>query len=426
MPRRTLQAGSFHQLNLYTLDSHGLPDGLFENREVNWHNQQFGRSGLIAAAGLWVRGSVVTITTMQSDVCQQLYRQHDLRKACKTRLETRFKYWYIFLLNAVLDAGLDGGISSVRSPTGRHIVAHTKKAIRPDLFARIYDHAESEYRCRRVVEGAAEYWEIPLRANAARIVRLRGGNLAPPEADRRRKICIFHDIEEDVDTAISPSECRSNLERMLRIEREFDVPATYCILGSLFDRRREAILAADSRHAIGFHSFDHQLADLDQLPKCREVDLRVRGYRPPQSRTTSELTDENLAFHNFEWLANSSHGFGFADCVLQNGIVKIPIHLDDYSLFTGTRSYAEWESSLLEQAGSRRVFGLGLHDCYAGKWLDRYPDLLRKLASLGEFQSADRVCDQSYLRAAGAIARTGGAAAFGRSLLDRMAGWLTR
>jgi hypothetical protein len=423
VPRRTLQAGSFHQLNLYA-DCHGLPAELFENREINWHNQQFGRSGLIAAAGLWVRGSVATITTLQSDVCQQLYRHQGLSKACKTRLETRFKYWYVFLLNAVLDACLDAGLATVHSPTGRCIVAHTKKAIRPDLFARIYDHPENAYQCRRVLEGAAEYWEIPLKSNTARIVRLRGGNLEAPEADQRRKICIFHDIEEDVDTAISPSECRSNLERMLRIEREFDVPATYCILGRLFDRTRDTILAADPRHAIGFHSFDHQLADLHQLSQCREVDLRVRGYRPPQSRTTSELTDENLAYHNFEWLANSSHGFGRADCILQNGIVKIPIHLDDYSLATGAKSHAEWESGLLAQAGSRPLFGLGLHDCYAGKWLDRYPDLLTKLASLGEFQTADQVCDRSYLLAARPIAD--GEAASGRSLLDRMAGWLTR
>jgi hypothetical protein len=426
VPRAALQAGSFYQLNLYSSESHGLPDELFWDREINWHGQQFGRSRLIAAAGLWVRGSVATITTMQSDLCQQLYRHPELSKSCKTRVETRFKYWYIFLLNAVLDACLDGGIATVYSPTGRHIVAHTKKPISPDLFARIYDHPETGYRCVRVAEGAAEYWEIPVQSNASRIVRLRGANLEAPASNPQQTVCIFHDIEEDIDTAISPSECRSNLERMLRIEREHGVRATYCILGRLFDRSRSAVLASDARHAIGFHSFDHQLADVHQLPKCREVDLRVRGYRPPQSRATSELTDENLAYHNFEWLANSSYGFGFADCVLQNGIVKIPIHLDDYSLFTGAKSYVEWETGLFERARSRPLFGLGLHDCYAGKWLDRYPDLLAKLKSLGGLQSADEVCDRAYLSAAGPIAAAGGRAANGPSLLDRVAGWLTR
>ena len=55
MPRRLLEAGSFLQLNLYTTDFYDLPNELFWHPEINWHHQQLGVKGLIAAAGLWIR-----------------------------------------------------------------------------------------------------------------------------------------------------------------------------------------------------------------------------------------------------------------------------------------------------------------------------------------------------------------------------------
>jgi hypothetical protein len=191
---------------------------------------------------------------------------------------------------------------------------------------------------------------------------------------------------------------------MLRIEQDLNVSATYCILGRLFQQTRNVIIDSNPRHAIGFHSMNHDLANLNQLVHCREVDLRVRGYRPPQSRITNELSDANLAYHNFEWLASSCHSFGRSDCILQNGIVKIPIHVDDYALFTGSKDYVQWECELLDRARLYPLFGFGLHDCYAGKWLEHYPDLLGKLALVGKFVTADEVCDETYLHAVNPIA----------------------
>ena len=418
---RMMKAGTFYQLNLYTSDFGQLPDALFTDPDINWHNQQFGQKGLIAAAGVWVRDSRATITLIQSDVCQQLYRHEELRRSCKTRVEIRFKYWYRFLLNAVLDACLDADIATLYSPTGRQIISHIRKCIKPDLFMRIYDSPKHAYQCRRILDGETEYWEIPIKPNTPRIARLRTAKCGVPSEDERRKICIFHDIEENVDTAISAIECRNNLERILRIEKEFGIRATYCILGRLFHRTRNLVIDYNPRHAIGFHSMDHDLANQNQLAQCREVDLRVRGYRPPQSRITNELSYENLAYHNFEWLASSSYSFGHDDCVLQNGIVKIPIHDDDYSLFTGRKDYVQWESELLDRARLYPLFGFGLHECYAGKWLDYYPDLLAKLALLGKFVTADEVCDEMYLQAANPIPSMKNTRTSERDILGRLA-----
>jgi hypothetical protein len=99
---------------------------------------------------------------------------------------------------------------------------------------------------------------------------------------------------------------------------------------------------------------------------------------------------------NFEWFASGPRSLGHADCRLDNGIIKIPIHFDDYSLSLG-KPYDQWEDELLCAARSKSFFGLGLHDCYAGRWLKRFPDLLDKLAAIGQFVSADEVCDRMFL-----------------------------
>jgi hypothetical protein len=393
--RELLQRGKFCQLNLYTTDFHDLPDKLFIDPEVNWHRQQLGRKGLIAAAGLWIFDSTATISFLQSDLCQQLYRHSELR-CYKTKVETHFKYWYAILFNAVLDLCLDSNISIVRSPTGNQVVCNTQKTIKPELFLRIYDYPEKHFRCRKVFVGPAQYWEIPVQENISRIARLIADSTIRSRV-AKPQICIFHDIEENIDTPISSSICADNVVHMLDIERRRDLNATYNVLGTLFQHKRDEIKTSNSNHSIGFHSFNHNLDDLTQLSKCRAVDLRVRGYRPPQSVITSELTDYNLTRLNFEWLASDASSLSHDDCRLQNGIVKIPIHLDDYPLSVNEIGYEQWENKILSIARSKPMFGLGLHDCYAEKWLKHYPSLLDKLAQIGDFSSADEVCDRIML-----------------------------
>jgi glycosyltransferase involved in cell wall biosynthesis len=398
MPSQLVAAGRFAQINLYTTDFYGLPDELFWHPEINWHHQQLGLKGLIATAGLWIKDNTATITTIQSDLCQQLYRNVTLRNTCKTQVETHFKYWYAILFNAVLDYCAATELSILYSPTGEQIVKNTTKPITPDLFLRIYNYPEKRYGCHRVRLGPAEYWEIPVDANLSRLVRLRRSELPTgPDNGNRPQICIFHDIEENVSTDISAAVCADNLARMLTIEKRLGVDATYDVLGSLLGRKRSEIWAFNPRHSIAFHSFNHRIEDLTQLQRCREVDLRVRGYRPPRSRITAELEDYNLTYFNFEWLASSAFSFGFHSCRLENGLIKIPIDLDDYPLFTGAVGYVDWEQNLLARARESQFFAFGLHDCYAECWLMRYPELLEKLRKIGDLVSADALCDRIFL-----------------------------
>lgn len=393
IPVDDLRAGRFYQLNLYSSDLQGLPDQLFTDKAINWHSQQLGEKGLIAAAGLYAHGSSLTVCLMQSDLCQQLYRSI-LKRECKTRVENRFGHWYRHLFNAILDFAIDAGFSVVYTPTSNQILATTAKRIQPDLFRRIYDAPADRYDCQRVKRDRAEYWKVRVASNAELVERLPAA-LIDGQQDNQTLMCVFHDIEENVDTRISVTECRDNLTAMLEIEKSLGISATYNILGQLLYSKRKEILEFNSHHCLAFHSYNHDIADQSQLKRCREVDLQVRGYRPPRSVITPELTDYRLSFFNFEWLASYEGSFGFSSCALQNGIVKIPIQTDDHPLFVGA-SFSQWETELLYFAQTRRLLAFGLHDCYAGLWLKSYRKLLEKLGSVGRFVTADEMCDRVF------------------------------
>ncbi len=394
VPRSLVESGRGFQLNLYSDALAGLPDALFTDRAVNWHRQQFGRKGLIAAAGLFLEARGLFVTLLQSDLCQQIFRQPSLKAACKTRLDNRFRAWPSVLLNAVLDFAMAHDVAALYSPTSDHIVSGIRRSVDPTLFRRIYDAPLRRYVCRRVEIGPASYWEVPLRDNLDRVVRLvPAGKAATGSA--RRTIGLFHDIEENVSVPVGSQACRANLARMLEIEARHGVLATYNIVGTLFREKHAAINVRE--HAFGFHSYNHRIDDPDQLPRAREVDLQVRGYRPPQSVLTDELSDYNLSYFNFEWLLTSALRFGFEEGRLENGIAKIPVHLDDHPLHTGEVDYMGWRAHLRRLVDQRAVAVFGLHDCYAHHWLDHYDDLLAELSAVGEIVTCDALADHRFL-----------------------------
>ena len=171
------------------------------------------------------------------------------------------------------------------------------------LSIEFLDYPSKAYHSRKISVGPAEYWEVPVDANVGRVTRLAKANSRGHPKSALGQICVFHDIEESVDPAISSAECAGNLTLMLQTGQSFGLSVTYNILGTLFNRKIDQVREFNPNHSIGFHSFNHDLADLTQLPKCRQVDPRVRGYSPPQSRMTCKLSDYNLTKLNFEWLA---------------------------------------------------------------------------------------------------------------------------
>ena len=153
-------------------------------------------------------------------------------------------------------------------------------------------------------------------------------------------------------------------------------------------------------HALAFHSYDHKVGDPTQLARTREVDLQVKGYRPPQSKITADLSDYTLAYWNFEWLLSSASSFRFPEPRIENGIVKIPVHLDDWPLHTGALTRAQWMARLRDEIAKRDILVISLHDCYARQWIDWYPDLLTELQGLGELWTCEQVENRERSRRA--------------------------
>jgi hypothetical protein len=208
---------------------------------------------------------------------------------------------------------------------------------------------------------------------------------------------------------------------MLELESAADIRGTYHIVGQIFDEVREAITRGG--HALAFHSFDHAIeksnpirvarraawrmatamqrkpASLDslQLQRCRQVDYRIKGYRPPQSRITCDASDARLAYYNFEWMASSAWSLGFALPRLENAIVKIPIAFDDFDLFQKRITIDQWIKRALDTVRENEFTAFSVHDCYASCWLNRYEELLNALSGLGEFKTLDEVCAQTLL-----------------------------
>jgi hypothetical protein len=380
-----------------------FPSELFFDDEVVWHQQQFGRRGQIATANLIVAGRRLYSMIHVSDLVQRIGR----RRTFKTRIENRFKGWPHMLLNAVMNFAVERQCERVYVPTADlTLTALTDPRRNPgrELFERIYDRS-----VQRLFEAEREdgWWVIDVERNRARIVT--PATAADDERDEgisAKTICITHDIERglghrDVEPAfadLADTKAARSLDEMLLAEELAQVQTTYCVVGALFDETRAKIQARG--HALAFHSYDHVVeprAGADQLSRCRQVDYRVKGYRPPRSRLTAETSDENLLFHNFEWLASSRFSLGIDEPTMHRRLVKIPIAFDDFPLHRGM-AYDEWERRGLEHIARSRFVAFGLHDCYAEHWLPHYAKLMARLKDIGTLKTLDQVAADVTLR----------------------------
>lgn len=218
----------------------------------------------------------------------------------------------------------------------------------------------------------------------------------------RKTICLCHDLERGLghigtDPIVAEranKDWLSKLEKMLRIEKEMTVKATYNVVGCIFNEVR--IRIEREGHCMAFHSYDHNL-NVEQLQKCRQIDNHVRGYRPPQSVITTELSDDSLRFYNFEWLASSANSLGINYPKMQNGIVKIPISFDDFDLYRRTVKYEDWERSAIESIKRNRFVAFCLHDCYANYWLSDYERFLGMIVGLGKLKTLDEVAKETRM-----------------------------
>ncbi|MEO8575714.1 MAG: hypothetical protein ABI556_03400 [Gemmatimonadales bacterium] len=380
-----------------------FPSELFFDDDIVWHQQQFGRTGQIATANLVVQGNELYTMVHISDVVQRISR----RRSLKTQIENRFKGWNHMLLNGILDFAVGMGMERIYVANSDWALRHTdpKRNVGPEMFRRVYDENVKEIF---EVTSSPPWWSIDVSNNADRVVAPEPGE---EDMADEKLICVCHDIERGMGHTDSDPESAirmdavgpKNLERMLSIERRLGVNATHSVVGQLVPELRGLI--EQDGHCLAFHSYDHRIGSSngaapteDQLGRCRSIDYRLKGYRTPQSKITPELTDENLCFHNFEWLGSSTHSLGFDEPRLENRIVKIPIQFDDYPMFRNGQSYDAWENEAIETIENNRFVAFGLHDCYGELWLPRYAEFLEKIGRLGKLTTMNQVAGDLFLR----------------------------
>lgn len=417
-----LEAASFWELLLFADEAAlaDLPRELFFDDDLIWHRQHLGRAGHVAVANVVVAGDELWSMTHFSDLVQRIGR----RREHKTQVEKRFGGWRDLLLNALLAFAAERGVRRIRIPTAALQLRHTDPArrVQPELFERVYDRPIE----RLVNATRADGWWIVDAASAPFVEPA----VEEECVERRRVVCVCHDVEaglghRGIDEPLAREAdrtWRASVAAMLAHERDAGVRATYNVAGRLLGDVRAEIDAGG--HCVGFHSYDHRLerrlpaplrrlfrsvqgerlaglaGGLDQLAACRRVDYRIKGYRPPQSRIGPALADDNLLFHNVEWLASSPESLGLNEPELRNGIVRIPVHVDDFALYRRGEPFDTWRAALLETVAAHEVAVVSLHDCYAHLWLDRYPELLADLRGLGELRTLDELAADVLLAAA--------------------------
>jgi hypothetical protein len=355
-----------------------LPAELFRDDDLMWHRQQYGRPGQLATAALIVDGEEAWSYVHHSDFVQRIGR----RREFKTQVEKRFKGWPSMLLNGVMAFALERGARRLRVPASELALEHTDQArdVQAPLFERVYDAPMERLGARR--DGG--WWVIEL--DPSRVV---GYDLRDEPARDGRAICVGHDLEaghghRDYDAALAAhadAEAAARLDEMLAVEERAGVAATYNVVGVMWNDVAERL--HDAGHCLAFHSFDHRVEENGQLGRCRELDYRAKGYRPPRSTITDELEGDELAFHNFEWLASSEWSLGRGTPLLERGLVTLPVSADDFALFMDGEDYDVWERALLDRAARDAYTCVVLHDCYAEHWLSRYEALLEKLSAVG-------------------------------------------
>jgi hypothetical protein len=364
-----------------------FPDDLWFDDDLIWHQQQFGRAGQVATVNLRQDGDDLYTMVLVSDLVQRVSRRRDH----KSRVEDRFRWWPRILLNAILARAMEMECNRVFIPKSHWAMKHTdrNRVVQAELFERIYDRPVARYEPAET----GDWWIVDLAGNRDRIIALE----AHSEPARNEKtICICHDIERGLGhihcdpefSRMADQQAPENLRQMLEIERSLGISATYSVVGSLLNEVRPLI--ENTGHEVAFHSYNHVISQ-EQLELCRSLDYRIKGYRPPQSRVTSELTDMALCHHNFEWLASSAYSLGFKQPRIENRIAKLPILFDEYAMYTRDMTYEKWRTAALEKIESSKFVAFSLHDCYAGLWLDDYHSFLLDVLELGSLKTLNEV-----------------------------------
>ena len=220
----------------------------------------------------------------------------------------------------------------------------------------------------------------------------------PRTTGRSKTVCICHDIERglghvDADPAFA-RRAEQNARRAIWRRCGRSKPRPACE-GDLLRRRLAAVGGPGwPSRATGTHwrsTPSTTGSDRDQLQRCREVDYRIKGYRPPRSadhrgahrqRTCSSTTSSGWRARRGPSASRSPQ--------MRAGLVRLPIALDDFPMYTGPVRYEEWEQPGARSRSQRATSPRSAFTTATRHWLPRYRRFLEQLQEIGRAADAGR------------------------------------
>ena len=214
------------------------------------------------------------------------------------------------------------------------------------------------------------------------IIRLRQPALQLDES--YGMLTVFHDYEGKYARADKQEASLYGVSKILDLEQEYGVKATYNIVGKLMldvPHIMERIIQGG--HDVGSHSYNHNiLAKLSRGELERDVRLmkdifysygiELEGIRSPQSRW-SFLQTKVMLENELAWSAENDKGYNpYIICKKSTRrLIRLPIILDDWEYMSGNISADEMYAKLVLKVdilSERRLYGaIGFHPWVQGE-----------------------------------------------------------
>ena len=212
-------------------------------------------------------------------------------------------------------------------------------------------------------------------------------------------ITIFHDYEGSYALPGKEEASYYGVTRLLDLEKQYNIKATYNVVGRLFDDHPEIInRIIDEGHDLASHSFDHKVItdlskkqidiDIEQSKTIfRKLHRELQGFRAPQSRWSFALM-RSMLDNGLKWSAENDKA-DFPYIIFKNGkneILRLPIKMDDWDYkekkISPEQMRQKSEAKVKDIKGKRCYGAIGFHPWVQGEDEERLFQYERFLSGL--------------------------------------------
>jgi len=227
-------------------------------------------------------------------------------------------------------------------------------------------------------------------------------------------ITIFHDYEGAYARPEKEEASYYGVNRLLDIEKQYNIKATYNVVSRLFNDYPETInRIINEGHDLASHSYAHKVItdltkkQIDEDIKrsqgvFRKFGKRLQGYRTPQSRWSFALM-RSMLDNGLKWSAENDRA-DFPYIILNkktNKLFRLPIKMDDWDYIANNDTPAHMSKKLEAKAKeieSKKCYGaIGFHPWVQGESEERlsiFEGFIRKISDMPDIKivTFDEMC----------------------------------